>query len=106
MSKVALVIAKQDEILTKKNPYCKNELAKTFDNLVKFGQVEVGWRESCGYTDRGVYLKRGWDKVIAAAKKDGLVITEERVKHGNAWATKNGGFWNSIIYRTSKKTTS
>ena len=103
--KLSVVIAKQDEILTKKNPYCKNELAVTFAKLIHSGQVEVGWREACGKTDNTIYIKRGWDKVIAAARKGGLQVTEERVKHGNSWATKNGGFWSSIIYRTSKETT-
>lgn len=103
MNKLALLIAKQDEVLTKKNPHCKNELAKTFDNLTTFGQVEVGWRESCGSTDKTVFIKRGWDKVIAAAKKDGMIITEERIKHNNQWASKCGGFWSSIIYRTGSQ---
>jgi hypothetical protein len=31
-------------------------------------------------------------------KKSGYQITEERIKHPNAWATKSGGFWSSIIF--------
>lgn len=92
-------IAKQDAALNKKLGWTRDSLTELMQTLTKTGRVEVGWRESCGTTDATMHTYRAWVKLIPKLHKDGLVLTEERVKHKNAYATNNGGFWNSIIYR-------
>lgn len=91
-------IAKQDAALNKRAGWEQNAIGRLVESLLK-GSVEVGWRESCGTTDPTHHIYRAWVKVLPKLKKDGLTITEERQKHGNGWATKGGGFWNSIVYR-------
>lgn len=94
--------AKQDALINKKVGWEYNPLKGYLDQLAHKGMAEVGWRESCGVTDPTMYVHRGWLKVIAKLEKDGLIIAKERMKHGNSWATKGGGFWNSITYKLEK----
>jgi len=78
-------------------------LAGFINTLVKTGRVEVGWRECCGKTDSTMYQHREWVKIVSMLRKDGVVVNEEQVKHKNAYATNNGGFWNSIIYSVQEE---
>jgi hypothetical protein len=91
-------IARQDAALNKRAGWPQDALRRLVDDLLAFGRVEVGWRESCGTTDPTHHIYRAWLKVLPKLKKDGLKLAEEPVKHKNGWATKGGGFWNSIIY--------
>ena len=72
---------------------------KSIDKLFNFGWIEVGWRESCGKTDNTQKQYREFRKLIDKMVKSGYQITEKRIKHPNALATKSGGFWSSIIFR-------
>ena len=97
-------ITKQDAALNKRAGWEQNSLDNLVNRLLTYGLVEVGWRESCGTTDRTHHIYRAWLKVLPKLKKDLPVITEERGKHGNSYATSKGGFWNSIIYTLEKPT--
>lgn len=97
--KAEAVAAKADERLNKRAGYSANPCGGHLATLLEFGKVEVGWRESCGSTDYTMHVYREWAKVLKALRASGAVISEEPMKHGNAWATKGGGFWNSIVYR-------
>ena len=97
-------IARQDAALNKRAGWEKNDLAEYIRVLMAFGDVEIGWRETCGNKiDRTQHVYRAWIKVLLKLKKDGFVITEERVRHSNTWATLAGGFWSSIIYKWENK---
>ena len=87
-----------DDKLNKQAGFKSNDLQENLRQLITFNEVEVGWRASCGSTDRTMKIHREWEKVIAMLRKEGLEIKEERVKHGNSYATEKRGFWNSIIY--------
>lgn len=99
--KTLAFVAAQDKALNKRAGWKSNQISTYLRNLTTFGRVEVGWRESCGCTDPTAHQYGAWKKVIARLMKDGLQIHEERVKHGNGYATMKGGFWQSIIYTLS-----
>jgi len=90
--------ARADERLNRRGNTVKNPVQKTLTQLLEFGKVEVGWRESAGATDPTMNEYREWAKVVAALRADGAVIDEQRIKHGNGGASIKGGFWNSIVY--------
>lgn len=79
--------------------YNSNDISRNAGELLTSGSVEVGYRSCCGTTDKTHKVYKEWLKVLKALKKDGLEITEENQKHKNAYATNNGGFWNSTIFR-------
>lgn len=87
-----------DARLSTKAGYPGKDLSKALETLFQFGQVEIGWRESCGKTDFTMFVFREWKKIVTALRKNGFQLSEEPIKHGNAWATKCGGFWSSIKY--------
>lgn len=97
-SAATALIIKKDAELNKRIGWDQNNLAAFVRDLKTHGRVEVGWRESCGSTDFTHLIYREWLKVLKLLRKDGMQISEERIKHGNAYATKKGGFWNSIVY--------
>lgn len=96
--KTRQLAARADERLNKRAGWNQNTIQRDLSNLIEFGRVEVGWRESCGSTDPTMFSKREWDKVVKALKREGATIIEDSVKHGNSWATRGGGFWSSIVY--------
>lgn len=96
---LAAFVAKQDAKLNAKAGYESNFLAENLRVLLEHGKVEVGWRESCGSTDRTMFMHRAWREVIKRMEKEGFAIQKEPQKHGNSWATKAGGFWSSVVYR-------
>ena len=100
--KTLALIASIDERLNKSAGWNERQVSTWANSLIKFGSVEVGWRESCGSTDATSKKYAAWKRVVTELKKDGLKISEVRQKHGNAWATKCGGFWNSIVYRAEE----
>lgn len=69
-----------------------------FDTLMDKGSVEVGYRVCCGAKSDTAKVNDDWQKVIKTLRRHGYTITEQDVKHKNAYATNNGGFWNSTIY--------
>lgn len=85
--------------LNRRAGWRQDACTRNLRQLIDDGQVEVGWRESCGSTDPTLHAYRAWRRVVAAARKDGMVITETPVKHGNSWASRGGGFWQSIIFK-------
>lgn len=93
-----IAATKQDEALNKRAGWNTNDLKRYLEELLEFGTVEVGWRQSCGYTDPTMYTARGWQKVLKALRSEGAKISEERIKHDCYWATKCGGFWTSTRY--------
>lgn len=102
--KTLAFVAAQDSRLNQRAGWESNQLATNFHNLTTFGQVEVGWRESCGCTDPTAHQHSAWKKVVSRLTKDGLQIHERRVKHGNGYATMKGGFWSSIVYTVQLST--
>lgn len=76
-------------------------LIDTFKELVDKGVVEVGGRSTCGAgkVDPTWKFFTSWNEVVKKANSMGFDILIERVKHENRWATINGGFWHSNIYR-------
>ena len=91
-------INKRDEFLNNKNGWSQNSLMGAMEDLEKNGEVEIGWRQCCGSSDRTQLTHREWVKVVKRLGKDGIELSQEKVKHDNAYATNHGGFWNSIIY--------
>lgn len=83
--------------------YEANNIKNYIDSFIKNGSIEVGYRSSCGTTHSTMKTFSEFYKVIKMLRKEGLEITEESVKHKNAYATNNGGFWNSTIFKIQKK---
>lgn len=94
MSRVSALDIKLNTIQNREANYLKSNLVE----LLEFKKVEVGWRESCGTTDFTMKVYREWKKIVTLLVENGFKISEQRVNHGNAYATSKGGFWNSIIY--------
>ena len=67
-------------------------------NLIEGKSVDVGYRATCGCTDKTRKDYNIFMKFIAAIKSQGIIVTQNPVKHGNAYATNNGGFWISYIF--------
>jgi len=82
--------------------YNANNLTTSFNILFKYGSVELGYRSQCGATHSTMKTYREFCKILKLLKKDGFNFEEENVKHGNAYATNNGGFWNSTIFKLIK----
>ena len=97
--KLLAMAIKSDAALNKRAGWAQNSVSGFLDVLLTHGRIEVGYRASCGKTDPTQFIYREWAKLLKAAEKYGLRITVEPVKHGNAYATTKGGFWNSAIYR-------
>lgn len=97
-------IKQQDERLDRGWHVPSKDLERYARNLIEFGMVEVGHRACCGSTHRTQKTHDAWIRVLKKIRKDGFVVKEEVQKHKNAYATNNGGFWNSTIYSTEKMT--
>ena len=99
-AKTLVKILSIQEKLREKNIIQSVDLISFLNILHRDGEVEVGWRQTCG---KGVEKTRlifeAWNKVVKLLKKDGYLITEEPQQHKNAYATINGGFWQSTIYK-------
>ena len=90
--------AKLDESLSKKHKRVVTDIERYTKNLIYHGSIEVGYRSSCGKTDHTMYVYREWVKLLKYAARLGVVVDVTQVKHGSAYATNNGGFWDSSIY--------
>lgn len=80
----------------------KTMLADSAEKLIAGKAVEVGYRATCGCTDQTLKDYRVFQKFIAALRYEGIEVRETLVKHGNGYATNNGGFWNSYIFEILK----
>ncbi|QMW05369.1 hypothetical protein [Spirosoma foliorum] len=93
------MIRKADLKLNGQAGWESNDMQRYANLLIQKGSVEVGWRESCGTTHPTVKQYRAWKSIVSSMRKQGYVVEETRVHHPNAYASNNGGFWNSIIYK-------
>lgn len=75
-----------------------NDVSSAINNLMHHGSFEVGYRSQCGSTHKSQKTYNEIVRIIALLRKEGFEISEESVKHKNAYATNNGGFWNSTIF--------
>lgn len=78
--------------------YQSTQIQKDYDCLLNSQKVEVGYRSSCGKTDKTHFVFKEWLKVVKSLRNDGFIINEENVSHANKSPTTSQGFWNSIIY--------
>jgi hypothetical protein len=78
--------------------WADNALVSNLVALIKHGRVEVGYRAQCGSTHHTQNVWREWVRLIKKLRADGFEITETPVRHGNAYATSKGGFWQSTIF--------
>ena len=67
-------------------------------NLLDGQAVEIGYRSSCSTTHSTMKTFEIFRNFLKALKAQGIEITETPVKHGNAYAGNNDGFWNSYIF--------
>lgn len=93
------IIEKSDNKLNKILGWQDDPIRHFVDVLDIKKEVEVGFRSCSGSTDKTQIIYREWVSFIKKLKKNGIKISEESIKHKNAYATNNGGFWNSSIYR-------
>ena len=92
-------IVKDDQALYGKGAYSTTQIATRIRDLWLFKSLECGWRQSCGSTDATLMIHRAWLKILKQLRSAGFVIGEQPQKHGNAYATSKGGFWQSIVYK-------
>lgn len=99
--KTRAAIEKSDVRLSKRTSSGWNgkQIFSYVEVLDMTGRVEVGYRACCGCTHFTSYVYDEWKKICKRLIADGNDISTESVKHKNAYATINGGFWNSEIYR-------
>ena len=99
LGSVLSAIEAADAKINAKLGYPSNTLAAWWTTLTKTGSVEVGWRECCGSTHMTAKHRAEWLKIVKKLERAGVRLLVERVKHKNGYATNNGGFWNSEIFR-------
>lgn len=97
--KLSESIVKDDQVLYKKGAYSTTQIATRIRDLWLFKSLECGWRQSCGSTDTTLMIHRAWLKILKQLRSAGFVISEQSMKHDNAYATSKGGFWQSIVYK-------
>lgn len=90
--------------LTKRSDNWLKKLEKTslkyeVLKLIKGDSVEVGYRSSCGCKDQTMKDFEIFRKFLNALSSQGVAISETPIAHKNAYATNNGGFWNSSMYK-------
>jgi hypothetical protein len=90
----------RDKRAAKSAGYAKAPHSENFARLVAGQQVVVGGRATCGSKLDPTWAEfTAWKEIVHKARSLGFVIEETPVKHGNAWATKAGGFWDENQYR-------
>ena len=67
--------------------------------LVAGEPVEVGYRSTCGCKDQTMKDFEIFRKFLNSLKAQGISVSEKPINHKNAYATNNGGFWNSYIFK-------
>jgi hypothetical protein len=103
--KLTSFIATRDRRIAKKQPWSPTPLRDLFTEMLKNGCVKVGGRATCGISvDPTWTIFTSWGEVVRKARAEGFAIAEASIKHGNAWATKAGGFWNESEYTLASVT--
>lgn len=100
--KIKTKIDSADKRLNLLYGYDRNIIVFYIDTIIQNGSYEVGYRSQCGSTHITQKIYREFYKIILLMRKEGFEINEEPVKHGNRYATNNGGFWNSTIFKLIK----
>ena len=67
--------------------------------LINGESVEIGYRSSCGCKDQTLKDFEIFNNLLKALKSQGVTIEQNLVEHKNAYASNNGGFWNSYIFK-------
>lgn len=84
----------------------KTQLKQEVERLMKGESVEVGYRSSCGgCKDQTMKDFELFSKLLKALKAQGIIVNTTTVKHKNAYASNNGGFWHSYIYEIGENNT-
>ena len=92
-------IATRDKALHKKGHFQADALTRNWQQLEKFGTVEVGGRASCGGKPDLSWVEFcAWQEIVKKAQQLGIAITVTRKIFGNGWATKAQGFWDANVY--------
>lgn len=76
----------------------KNEIIESIEKLNKEKSIVIGYRASCGSTDRTMKVFRVWRQALREFEKQGIFIRSENLPVGNSYATNKGGFWNEVRY--------
>lgn len=99
-NKYELCVTKEIDLNDAKCISNDNEVNELVYELLKGETVEVGYRQTCGKSEKHSTLIRYelFNNCIKKLSKMGYVIKCESNTHGNAYATNNGGFWNSNNY--------
>jgi hypothetical protein len=101
-AELSAYIGTRDRRIAKEQPWNTTPLLDYFKEMLAKGSVRVGGRATCGsYADPTWRAFRAWNEVVSKARKLGIAVAEEHIKHKNAWATKAGGFWDEREYHTS-----
>lgn len=88
-----------DQRVNKIVGYEANSISDWVNKLIALEEVEVGYRARCGSAHSTHKAYREFLKIIKIMEKEGCVVLQQPVKHKNAYATINGGFWNSSIFK-------
>lgn len=76
----------------------KNEIIESIEKLNKEKSIVIGYRASCGSTDRTMKVFRVWRQALREFEKQGIFLRSENLPIGNSYATNKGGFWNEVRY--------
>jgi hypothetical protein len=76
----------------------QNEIIEHIEKLNKEKSIVVGYRASCGSTDRTMKVFRIWSQVLKEFEKQDVFLRSENLTVGNSYATNKGGFWNEVRY--------
>lgn len=92
-----------DTRLKENDNYSSISIESNITMLFLWKSIEVGYRQQAGSTHPTHKMFREWIKIIKLLRKEGFNITETLIKHNNAYATNNGGFWNSSVFKLIEK---
>jgi hypothetical protein len=87
-----------DQKMNEVQGYEANSISNYVNTLLQQGKVEVGYRAQCGATHSTQKVFRQFLKIVKLLQAEGFKVYQENVTHKNAYATNNGGFWNSIVF--------
>lgn len=96
-------IETRDRRVMKASGWRDAAISETFRKLLVTGSVVVGGRSSCGGKVDPTWVEfTAWNEVVQKARALGFDISKAPIKHGNAWATKCGGFWDENEYTLAR----
>jgi len=78
--------------------YSSNDIRSWFNELTNKESVIVGYRGSCGSTDKTMKVYGLWIKAVKLLEKSGYKITQENINVANRNPTSAGGFWNEVKF--------